>query len=396
MQTRVATSLAKGTVAECAETLIREVNRQLQRERPALVMAFASTHQPLEALQWSLREAWPGAVVLGASTAGEFNERGDEKGSVSVFAVSGDYVVRAGMGQNLRDDVEGAVRMALEPLPKEIEGHPHRTAVMLVDPLAGNGEEATLLASALLGPDVQLAGGAAGDDLAMKKTLVGCNQYVASNAVVVAMIYSKQKLGVGIGHGHRPISRTVKVTRAEGNLVHELDGKPAWRVWADLSREAARAEGLDPDRLSEADVGAYLLRFEAGLPIEGGIKVRAPLSRHPDGSISFAAGIPTGADLQITATRPDEQVASAARAAEEARLRLGGAEVAGALVFDCICRNLILGTQFKNAVRSISSSLGDAPIAGFETYGEIALSAGDMSGFHNTTTVVLTFPKGGH
>ena len=42
---------------------------------------------------------------------------------------------------------------------------------------------------------------------------------------------------------------------------------------------------------------------------------------------------------------------------------------------------------------AISDELGDVPLAGFETYGEIALDAGDMSGFHNTTTVVLTFPK---
>jgi methyl-accepting chemotaxis protein len=34
------------------------------------------------------------------------------------------------------------------------------------------------------------------------------------------------------------------------------------------------------------------------------------------------------------------------------------------------------------------------PVAGFETYGEIALDVGDMSGFHNTTTVVLAFPEG--
>ena len=45
------------------------------------------------------------------------------------------------------------------------------------------------------------------------------------------------------------------------------------------------------------------------------------------------------------------------------------------------------------AVRGISDELGGAKIAGFETYGEIALDVGDMSGFHNTTSVVLAFPR---
>jgi len=41
----------------------------------------------------------------------------------------------------------------------------------------------------------------------------------------------------------------------------------------------------------------------------------------------------------------------------------------------------------------MSEELGGVPLAGFETYGEIALAAGDMSGFHNTTSVVLAFPE---
>ena len=62
-------------------------------------------------------------------------------------------------------------------------------------------------------------------------------------------------------------------------------------------------------------------------------------------------------------------------------------------MFDCICRNLILRDGFKDAVTAMSEELGNVPIAGFETYGEIALDAGDMSGFHNTTSVVLAFPR---
>jgi methyl-accepting chemotaxis protein len=42
----------------------------------------------------------------------------------------------------------------------------------------------------------------------------------------------------------------------------------------------------------------------------------------------------------------------------------------------------------------MSEELGGAVLAGFETYGEIALDVGDMSGFHNTTSVVLAFPEG--
>ncbi len=129
------------------------------------------------------------------------------------------------------------------------------------------------------------------------------------------------------------------------------------------------------------------------MPNENELKIRAPLSRSADGSISFACGIPEGTVFRITESGVDAQIASANAAATLAREALGGRPVAGAVVFDCICRRLILGNGFKTAVERIASALGDVPLAGFETYGEIALDAGQMSGFHNTTTVVLAFPK---
>jgi methyl-accepting chemotaxis protein len=144
--------------------------------------------------------------------------------------------------------------------------------------------------------------------------------------------------------------------------------------------------------MAEEETGAYLLRFEAGLKNGDDYKIRAPLSRLPDGSLSFACGIPEGAEIQITESEPARQVESAREAARRARAGLSTRNVAGAIVFDCICRNLILNEQFADAVRGIAEELGDIPVAGFETYGEIALAVGDLSGFHNTTSVVLAFP----
>src|SRR6185503_11854227 len=119
-------------------------------------------------------------------------------------------------------------------------------------------------------------------------------------------------------------------------------------------------------------------------------KICAPLSLNSkDGSLNFACGVPEGAVVRMTESGSQEQVASARAAAEQARKALEGRPVAGALVFDCICRNLILKERFVDAVQQMHSALGGAPLAGLETYGEIAMELGQTSGFHNTTTVVL-------
>ncbi len=355
---------------------------------PVLVTAFASSSIDLGAVLSTLNERFRDAVVLGSSTSGEFTEDGDGNGTVAVFALSGDYRVFAGMAVGLAASPERAVQAALEGQPTAVAEFPHRTNIVLLDSLAGHGEEAALLVAASIG-DVPLVGGAAGDDLAMKQTVVGLGARAAPDAIVVASIFSREPLGIGVCHGHKPLTDPIRVTRANGSVVEELDGRPAWDVWREKTASRARELGLD----AEASPGAYLLRFEAGLRIGHEYKVRAPLSPKPGGGILFATPVLEGTVFRIMESDPSAQVESAATAAREAREALGGKPVEGALVFDCICRKLILGDRYVDALTSVSAELGSVPLAGFETYGEVAMNSGDMSGFHNTTTVVLAFPR---
>jgi methyl-accepting chemotaxis protein len=391
--TKVATAISSGDVGPTSEALVRSTRASLGDAKPELLVLFCSTAQPLAQATRRIAEAFPDVPLIAASTAGEFTESGDLKGSSTLFAVAGSFRVHAGLGVGLKANPERAIQQALEGQPRQVIGYPHRTAILLLDPLAGNGEETTLIAASLLGENVRLAGGAAGDDLKMTETLVGCGTKVASDAAVVAKIFSKSPLGVGVSHGHQPLSPSLKITRAEGNVVREIDGLPAWSVWKDQTRASAQTRGVDVEAIPADQEGAFLLRYEAGLAAGGrAYKIRAPLSRSQDGSISFACGIPEGSVIRITESVPERQVESAREAARRALTQLG-AKPAGALVFDCICRNLILDRDFSRAVRAISEELGGVPLAGFETYGEIALDAGDMSGFHNTTSVVLAFPQ---
>lgn len=390
--TTVATCLAKGSVQECSKQLTDTIKRHFVNSDPSLIFVFASTKQPLTELCQLFANNFQGAVILSSSTSGEFIETGDDKGSVAAIALSGEFKVSAGIGTGLKNDAEGAISQALSNHPSEESGYPYKTAIMLIDPLAGNGEEATLLAAAMLGEQVQLAGGAAADDLAMKSTHVGLGTNVSTDAVVIAQIYSKSPLGIGVCHGHIPISAPMRVTKAKDNIVQEVDGRPAWQVWVEKTRDIALRQGIHVDTLSAGEIGAYLLRYEAGLSVGDDYKIRAPLAKNDDGSIAFACGIPEGTVFRITESIESKQLQSAQEAARQAREKLKG-EAAAAVVFDCICRNLILTNEFSSAIRAISQELGNVPLAGFETYGEIALNIGDMSGFHNTTSVVLAFPK---
>ena len=121
-------------------------------------------------------------------------------------------------------------------------------------------------------------------------------------------------------------------------------------------------------------------------------KARAPLSVGGDGSLTCAAEIPEGASVCILDGEPESMVAAAKRAAEEARVNLDGQDAAGVLLFDCVCRGMILDDQFQREIDAVHAVFPQAPVAGLLTYGEIARFRGRLDGWHNTTAVVVAIP----
>lgn len=107
--THVITASATGSASAAAASLVADLKRDLKGEEPALVMVFASTAQPLGEVAKVLSEAFSTAQVLGASTAGEFTERGDTKGAVCAVAVAGAFKVYAGIGGGVRAEPDRAV-----------------------------------------------------------------------------------------------------------------------------------------------------------------------------------------------------------------------------------------------------------------------------------------------
>jgi hypothetical protein len=397
MATQIAVALEKGQAGEVGRALAGQISAQLGGRTPALVTLFPSSDYSLAEVMAAFRAALPAGatppVVLGATTAGEFTGTGDASGSVSAFAVAGDFRVFGGVGRPLRGNVEAAVTQALANIPQEQEGYPHRTAVLFIDGLVGVGEEATLTAAALLGPGVRLCGGCAADDWRLQATAVGCDDTVGGDALAVAIIFSRQPLGIGVFHGHQPMSDAMTITRSAENVVHEIDGRPAWEVFLEKTRARALQDGIDAENLkNNSDILQYFLKYETGIKTGPEFRIRMPLSRNDDGSLGFVCGMPEGTPIHFMASDPQKQIESARGAAGRARAQLAGQAIAGALVIDCGCRKLILKDRFGEAVRAIAAELGDVPIAGFESYGEIALNDDDFSGFHNTTTVLLAFP----
>jgi methyl-accepting chemotaxis protein len=304
------------------------------------------------------------------------------------------------MAQGVKQDPEAAIREVSAKLPNNVDGYPHSTAILLIDGLSGVGEEATLLASYLLGRELKIVGGMAGDDFKMEKTFVFSDDKVCTNALSICLLASKMPLFTSVKHGHIPLGRELKATRTEGNVLYEINDRPAWELWKEETAEVARKRGVDVKKLkTPADIAQFFTNYMLGLATEkeGQYKLRWPMGINEDGSLNFSCGITDGtvfrimegSDLEKQISASEKAIMIAKQSAENA----GYDEFAGILVFDCAARQLILGTRFTENVDRCKNVLPGVPLLGWETYGEIRLEPGHFSGFHNTSSVILLLPK---
>lgn len=392
MATKISVGHAKdGDGAAQGKQAAEEALAGLSGQAPLFGIAFATSKVDLGALAGAIKDAVGDDVpVLGCSTAGEFvGDRISAGGTALCLVASDEIGISFAMTEGLKGNTARSARQMARALQTNRrpapEGAKERTIFLLSDGMAGSGEIMVDTLAMESGAEVAIAGGAAGDDAAFKESHVFLDREVKQDAIVAIELTSTKRIGIGVHHGWCAASEPGSVTKADGATVIEIDGKPAiefYRAYAGQIGYELTAENQN-EFVFTNELGIVMMNDE--------LKVRAPLGVNEDGSISCATEIPTGQQVRIVRGDHEEIVAAAKTAAESAVAELGGQSCAGAIVFDCVARKLVLGDTFAKEVEAFREVVG-APLAGFNTYGEIARVKGQLSGFHNTTAVVAAFP----
>jgi small ligand-binding sensory domain FIST len=321
----------------------------------------------------------PGAAI-GCGAQGVVGEaREVELGGVAVWAAS----LGTGSAEPFALEASEAGEGTLE-----ISGVPDLdradALVLLVDPFSFPVEP--LLGSIAEGhPGLPVVGGLAsarGDG----GTLLGDGGRVPAGAVGLAL--SGVRVAACVSQGARPIGPEMAITAGEGNVIHELAGKPAvarlQEAVADLSpaeRELA-VRGLllglvvDPNK-PDYERGDFLVRGILGADAESG-------------AITVGERIRVGQAVRLQvrdAASADEDLALAV---ERGMAELGGPP-AGTLLFTCNGRGSHMFPTPDHDARLLEDAT-HAPAAGFFCAGEIG-PVGDRNFVHGfTATMALLAP----
>lgn len=376
--------------AEAGESLGRSIREHFDGQRPDAVVLFASpAYLPRPLLRGLDAACSPGAVI-GSSSAGEFTFEGTSSSSAVALALrSNEIRFNVHVAREVQADAHRAATTFAESFdPREDSAFPFQTVLLLMDVLAGYGEEFLKGFTDATAGRYQVFGGGAADDAAFEKTFVFAGQEAMSDAAVGLEIRSKQPVGIGVSHGWTPFSHTLTATSSSGLRLTELDGRPA----ADVIESFARERDIAFDRDEPL---SFFLHHVLGIETEGDYKLRIPLEVEPDGSLVCAAEVPSGAKVRVMRTRHHSAAEAARVAARRARMKLKkeGVEAGAALFFDCASTRLRLGDEFGASVNEVVDALATTRCAGCNTYGQFSRVEGQFSGFHNCTAVVGVFPR---
>jgi hypothetical protein len=348
-----------------------------------LIIIFPSASYDLGALHAAaIAEAGPAGVV-GCTTVGAFtSETQVPSGCVATHLAAGG--LSFGVCHVERDDADlaEATRRAAETARERAGEERRDSALMLLsDALTPDQREVARGAYEVTSAVVPLVGGAAGDDLRFEATTTFGEGLALTNGILCVWVNSDRPIGVGVGHGWRPFSKPMLVTRAQGSVIQELDGMPALDAYLS-ERGAALLDG--------ETFGERAMERPIGLPnASGGYDLRQLHLPTPDGGLVLTTGVPDGSVVQVMCSDDESLLAGAAEAAEAAMQRLDGPPQM-AIVFSCCTRVPLLGDRVGEEVESISAALGGAPAGGFYTCGEFGRVAG-TSGVHNSSVAIIAF-----
>lgn len=337
--------------------------------RPDLVLVFGSvSHFAHPDFFATLKNTFPDALLAGCSTAGEISDQGVSEDSVVVTAVRFKHPalrLAAASIKGMDDSLAAGQRLARQ-LAGDEGGEPLRHILVFGQGVNINGSALIQGLAATAGAGVIISGGLAGDGGAFQQTWVLTGQGISDHQVVAVGFYGDGvKVGYGSFGGWQPFGPARKVTRAEGNILYELDGEPALDIYKRYLGEYADglpASGLlfPLSMLGEDHREVGLIRTILGVD-------------EAKKSLILAGDVLEHGYMQLMHASTDALVDGAIAAAETARGRLSGAMPSLTLLVSCVGRKLVMGARVDEEVEAVVEAFVNAgSVAGFYSYGEIS------------------------
>jgi hypothetical protein len=333
----------------------------------------------------ALARAYPRSQLMGCSTSGEIfgTKISDHSVAAAVFRLQRGTV--AGSQAEVRSAEDSFA--AGSKIATDLAGSDLRAVLLLSDGLKVNGSELVRGVNSVLPSSVSVTGGLAGDGSRFERTWVLRDGTPTVGLVSAVGLYGES---LRIGHASRGgwdiFGPERIVTRSRGNVLYELDGKPALQLYKEYLGE--RASGLPATAL----LFPLSLRATRADPKS---LVRTVLAvDESTQSMTFAGDIPQGFLAQLMKANFDRLIQGASDAASMLKTEpVAGSRILS-IAISCVGRRLVLGERSEEEIEAVLDVLpSNTRQIGFYSYGEISPYATGACDLHNQTMTLTTLSE---
>jgi len=356
--------------------------------RPDMIWAFGASSYDQAKLLEGIHTVAGDIPLIGCTTDGEISTTGLSTDSVVVLSLASDHIQFRTIAI---ESLSKNSRSAGVDLGEKLQDTGCKYLQIFSDGLKGNATQIIEGIKQVLGNDVNIAGGTAGDGGEFICTYQYFNDRLLTDSIVAVAFIGDFHLGTGGESGWIPFGVAKEVTKSIGNVVYELDGQPALQVYEKyLGKYASCLPGVGVE-YPLALLGVY---HDAVGTNEFICRATMGVDRE-NGSITFAGDVPEGSMVKMTMGNEGDIILAGENATRIAldnlTKDLSTTVPKVVFIYSCMARKIVLGSKTNEEIVKIKNHIGEnVPLIGFYCYGEYAPIGRDgVSGFYNET-ITLT------
>ena len=352
--------------------------------QPTLAIVFISLSQDRKAVAELLDKN--GIQVFGATTNGEFTDETPEKQSAAILLLDMKAAHFHIQHTTYEDEQYKEVAVTLAKAATEKIAHP---AFLLFGSHAATDAEIILRGfEEVLGPQVNVYGGMAGDDFTFSEQFVFTNNWETKKGMVVLALDENEITIKGIATcGWKPVGTEKNVTKSEGTHVYTVDNIPV----LDITAKYGGIENVSPDN------DGLLLEIAANFPLQLQREKGDPVMRPglvidwTDHSFYCSGTVPQGSKVRFSLP-PDFDVMDKVIQGAADLKSTEMPEADAVIVLSCAGRILSLGPLMTQELEGIKN-VWNVPMAGMFSNAELARATGGSLEMHNLTTCVIALKE---
>jgi len=352
--------------------------------KPTLAIIFASLQPDRNAINKLFDDA--GIAIFGATTNGEFIDEETGSGSVAIMLLDMNpnyfsIIFDEYQDKHYRERAAALARTALQKF-----AHP---AFLISCSNTETDAEALLLGfEEVIGKQVNVYGGGAGDNYTFAEQFVFTNENESSNGMVVLVIdEDKIKIRGKATCGWKAVGTVRTVTKSEGNHVFTVDNIPV----LDLTAKYGGIQNINPENTG------LMLEIACNFPLQMQRETGDPVMRPglkldwTDHSFYCSGSVPQGSKVRFSLP-PDFDVVEKVIGDCEQLKATEMPEADALIIFSCAGRQVALGPMIRDEIAGLKK-IWNVPMVGFFSNAELARANGGNLEMHNLTNCCVVLKE---